>query len=134
MKNDQDLNLIENHNQEEKANMTNRERRTADFKRRYPLRSSCAYKKFLPKKMYWGGQIAILIQMLSLIGMLIENSWHSFLIPMSVSGVLICFFTVGLKEEEGPLYDNWRGIVYKYLSVSLLAQLLTYTLLIPVIK
>lgn len=119
--------------QDEKV-VSKKELRSAEFNRLYPLRKSRAYERLLPAKMYRGGQIAILIQMLSLIGMLIEKSWHSFLIPMSGIGVLICYFTVGLREEEGPLYDNWRGIVYKYLSASLLAQLLTYTLLIPDIK
>lgn len=131
MQNNRDLHLgeIQNLENANKEVMSKKELRTAEFKRLYPLRSHWAYRRLLPKKMYLGGQIVFLIQVFCMMGMFVEQSWQPFLILMSGIAAFICFFTVGVKEEEGHLYDNWRGIVYKCLSVTLLVQLLICGLL-----
>ena len=107
--------------------MTKREQRIAEYKRRYPLRSSRAYKRLLPTKIYRGGQLVSMAQVLIMIGMalgaFLEKPWHSFLIPASLVVVFLCMLIVGLDEEQGDLYDNWRLSTYEGLTIVLATQL-----------
>lgn len=107
--------------------MTKREQRIAEYKRRYPLRSSKAYKRLLPSRIYWGGQAVALAQVVIMIGMalgaFLEKPWHSFLIPASVV-VSLYVLIVGLDGEQGDLYDNWNLSTYQCLTVVLVFQLL----------
>ena len=140
MQDNQILNVVDVQNSENtnQKSMSRKEVRLAEYKRRYPLRSSWAYKRLLPPKMYWGGQAVGFIQSFCVMGMtlgvLLGKPWHSFLIPISAVSALICFFTVGLGEEEGAVHDNWRGIIYKCISASLFGQLLMSNLLNHLIK
>lgn len=91
------------------------------------IRNNAHYKQLLPSKLYWSGIIAIILQTVGMVGIFIENSWYSFLLPSSAFGVFLCFLTVGMQEEENSLHDNWRLRIYRWVLGLLAAQiLLTY--------
>ena len=115
--------LIETINQKEEGFMTKREQRIEEYKRRYPLRSNKAYKRHLPRKIYWLGNVVVCMQLLITAGMAIEKSWKFLFIPMSGVCVFLCVLILKDFEDEGAVYDNWRGIVYMYVSVFLFLQL-----------
>jgi hypothetical protein len=112
-------------------NLSRKEMRIRDFAQRYPLRSRWAYKE-LPARLYWGGRIVGLVQIICMLGMAAgvylekPKSWYLPFILMGCLGILACLIVVGVEEEEGPLRDNWRGIVYKSLMPPLYAQFIIY--------
>ena len=88
------------------------------------IRSNAHYKRFLPSRLYWSGIIALILQTIGMVGIFIENSWHSFLLPSSAFGVFLCFLTVGMQEEENVMHDNWRLRIYRWVLELLAAQIL----------
>ena len=108
-----------------------KEIKARDFAQRYPLRSRWAYKE-LPARLSWGGRIIGLVQVVCMLGMAVglylekPKSWYLPFILVGCLGILACLIVVGGKEEEGPLRDNWRGIVYKRLMLPLYAQFIIY--------
>ena len=93
------------------------------------IRNNAHYKQLLPSKLYWSGIIAIILQTVGMGGIFIqtrlgENSWHSFLLPLSAFGAFLCFLTVGMQEEENSLHDNWRLRIYRWILGLLAAQIL----------
>ena len=67
------------------------------------IRNNAHYKRLLPARLYWSGIIAIILQMIGMVGISIENSWHFFLLPSSAVWVFLCFLTVGMQENDSPL-------------------------------
>jgi|GEM_PF-2579115 len=92
----------------------------------YPTRiqNNAHYKRLLPSRLYWSGIIALILQMIGMVGIFIDRSWHSFLLPSSAFGVFLCFLTVGVQEEENALHDNWRLRIYRWVLGLLAAQIL----------
>ena len=91
------------------------------------IRNNAHYKQLLPSKLYWSGIIAIILQTIGMVGIFIENSWYSFLLPSSAFGVFLCFLTVGMQEEDSSLHDNWRLRIYRWvLGLFAVQTLLTY--------
>jgi hypothetical protein len=88
------------------------------------IQNNAHYKRLLPSRLYWSGIIAIILQTIGMVGIFIENSWHSFLLPSSAFGVFLCFLTVGMQEEENSLHDNWRLRIYRWVLGLLAAQIL----------
>lgn len=133
MESSEKLNQQETPVQEDAGNkhLRKKEMRIRDFAQCYPLRSRWAYKE-LPARLYWGGQIVGLVQIVCMLGMAVglylekPKSWYLPYILMGCLGILACLIIVGVKEEEGPLRDNWRGIVYKSLTIPLYAQFIIY--------
>ena len=93
------------------------------------IRNNAHYKRHLPSRLYWSGIIAIILQVIGMVGIFIqtrlgEDSWHSFLLLSSAFGVFLCFLTVGMQEEAGSLHDNWRLRIYRWVLGLLAAQIL----------
>jgi hypothetical protein len=88
------------------------------------IQNNAHYKLFLPSSLYWSGIIAIILQMIGMVGIFIENSWKSFLLPLSISGVFLCFLAFGMQEEESSLHTNWQLRIYRWVLGLLAAQIL----------
>ena len=95
-----------------------------DFTRLTRIQNNAHYKRLLPSRLYWSGIIALILQMIGMVGIFIENSWHSFLLPSSAFGVFLCFLTVGMQEEENVMHDNWRLRIYRWVLGLLATQIL----------
>lgn len=95
-----------------------------NFTRLTRIQNNAHYKRLLPSRLYWSGIIAIILQTIGMVGIYMENSWQSFLLPLSIFGVFLCFLTVGMQEEENSLHDNWRLRIYRWVLGLLAAQIL----------
>jgi len=88
------------------------------------IQNNAHYKRLLPTRLYWSGIIAIILQMIGMVGIFIENSWHYFLLPTSAFGVFLCFLFFGMQEEGNSLHANWQLRIYRWVLGLLAAQIL----------
>ena len=88
------------------------------------IQNNAYYKQLLPSRLYWSGIIVIIMQTVGMVGIFIENSWHSFLLPLSIFGVFLCFIAFGMQEEENSLHANWQLRIYRWVLGLLAAQIL----------
>jgi len=109
--------------QESTTPLSSREQRIAEIKKRYPLRSSNAYKRLLPRKMYWGATGIVFIQFFMMNALFFKREWADRIILIDLLCLVAGFILVGFNEEEGPLYDNWRLGFYKMFASLLALQL-----------
>lgn len=82
------------------------------------------YKRFLSPKLYWSGMTAIILQTIGTVGIFVKHSLHTFLLPLSIVEVFLCFLIVGMQENDTNLHDNWRLRVYMWVLGLFVVQVL----------
>lgn len=88
------------------------------------IHSNSIYRKLLPPKLYWGGMIVVTLETIGMVGIFVQHSLCTFLLPLSIVAIFLCFLIVGMQENDASLHDNWRLRVYRWVLGLFVVQVL----------